>query len=586
MPRNITVTFGDGTSHVYENAPDNITPDAVQARAEKEFFKTIKGIDGGKFTPIQEVAMPKGILDTAADALTSLGATKTKAMKDAAGGLVRGAGSIGATLLAPYDMAKDALSGKGLSLESNRERRSDMDAGLRELGADPESFAYGAGKLGAEIAGTSGMGGLLAKGVAAIPGVAKAAPGVVSALQSSGMATGLSPASLAGKAGDLALRTGAGASVGGASAGLVNPEEAGLGATIGGAIPGVTKGLGAAGTAIGNYASKLAKGGIPEDVAKLAVRAKELGVDIPADRLVNSRPLNALAAGLNYVPFSGRASSEELMSSQLNKALSKTFGQDSSNVTMALRKANDQLGMKFDNTLRSTGVKFDKKLFDESAEVFNRAEKELGGDALRPIKTALDDLFEKGQSGVIDGQAAYNIKKNLDRIGRGSGNEAFHARELKDVLMEALNRSLGAKEAAAFATTRQQYGNMRALEKLAKNGAEGEISVARLANMKNINNEPLQEIADIAAQFVKPREGQHGGAQRALVGAAAAFGGGIPATAAGIGAGRAANSVLNSNRLRSLMLGEAPPPSAFGNLLKNQEAQQLLTRSAPIIGAQ
>lgn len=594
MSRNITVTFGDGTSHVYENAPDNITPDAVQTRAEKEFAKTVKGIDGGKSAlPSEE---PKGVVNTAMEALSNIGPARNKLIKNTLAGAVRGAGSIGATLLAPYDMAVDAIKGDrdpGLNglvtgtqpISRNQERRQAMDAALKDLGADTDSYAYGAGKLGAEIAGTSGVGGLLAKGAVAIPGVAKAAPGVVNALQSSGMTTGLSPAALAGKAGDLALRTGAGAAVGGASAGLVDPSAVATGTLIGGALPGATKAVGAAGSALGKYASKLAQSGVPEDIAKLAVRAKELGVDVPADRLVNSRPLNALASGLNYVPFSGRAATEDLMTSQLNKALSKTFGQDSSNVTMALRRANDQLGMKFDDTLKNTGVKFDKELFENVAGVFNKAEKELGSDALKPIASQVDELFAKGQSGVIDGQAAYNIKRTLDRIGRGNGPEAYHALELKGSLMDALNRSLGPEKAKAFAATRQQYGNMLALEKLAKNGAEGEISVARLANMKNINNEPLQEIADIAAQFVKPREGQHGGAQRALVGAAAAFGGGIPATVAGIGAGRAANTALNSNRLRNLMLGEAQQTGALGGLLTSPETQQLLARGAPVIGS-
>jgi hypothetical protein len=50
MPRNITVTFGDGTSHTYQNAPDDVTPDAVQARAEKEFSKSVTSLDGGRGT--------------------------------------------------------------------------------------------------------------------------------------------------------------------------------------------------------------------------------------------------------------------------------------------------------------------------------------------------------------------------------------------------------------------------------------------------------------------------------------------------------------------------------------------------------
>ena len=50
MPRNITVTFGDGTTHTYQNAPDDVTPDSVQARAEKEFSKSVTSLDGGRNT--------------------------------------------------------------------------------------------------------------------------------------------------------------------------------------------------------------------------------------------------------------------------------------------------------------------------------------------------------------------------------------------------------------------------------------------------------------------------------------------------------------------------------------------------------
>jgi hypothetical protein len=48
MPRNITVTFDDGTSHVYQNAPDDLTPDMVSVRAQKDFGKIVKALDGGR----------------------------------------------------------------------------------------------------------------------------------------------------------------------------------------------------------------------------------------------------------------------------------------------------------------------------------------------------------------------------------------------------------------------------------------------------------------------------------------------------------------------------------------------------------
>jgi hypothetical protein len=49
MPRNITITFNDGASHRYENIPDSVTPDMIEARVSKDFpGKTISNIDGGR----------------------------------------------------------------------------------------------------------------------------------------------------------------------------------------------------------------------------------------------------------------------------------------------------------------------------------------------------------------------------------------------------------------------------------------------------------------------------------------------------------------------------------------------------------
>lgn len=512
--------------------------------------------------------------------------------KNVAAGLVRGAGSIGATLLYPVDKITDMVRGdreQTLStlitgekpLSRNEERRRDMTAALGSMGADTDSTAFQAGKIGGEIAGTAGAGGAIANTLGRLPGVAAAAQNLLNAVRTSGMSAGVAAPGVGGTLANLGTRAAGGAITGGASAGLVDPNDAKAGAAIGAALPGVLQVAGKAGQAVGAGLKKAVGAASPE-VAALAARAKQLGIDIPADRLVDSKPLNALAAGLNYVPFSGRAATEAKMEKQLTKAASKLIGQDSDNMMGALRKAADDLGGKFDATLRNNAVNFDKQLLDESAEVLNVAERELGSDAFKPIKSQVDELIAKGGTGVIDGQAAYNIKRTLDRIGRGKGPEAFHALELKRVLMGALDRSLGPEKAAAFAQTREQYGNMLALEKIAKNGVEGDISVARLANIPNINNQPLQEIADIAAQFVKSREGQHGAAQRAGAGVIAATIGGLPGLAAGAATGRAGNMALNSNTLRNLALGT---PNQFPTPPLLSSSLGALYRAAPVIGA-
>lgn len=50
MPRDITVTFEDGSQAVYKNAPDNVTPEAATARAKRDYGLNVVSLDGGRAT--------------------------------------------------------------------------------------------------------------------------------------------------------------------------------------------------------------------------------------------------------------------------------------------------------------------------------------------------------------------------------------------------------------------------------------------------------------------------------------------------------------------------------------------------------
>lgn len=470
----------------------------------------------------------------------------------------------------------------------------DAEQGLNKLAGELAPYkevspiAAGGGELAGNIAATLPVGSILGRGVSAVaPSLGRVAPQaekLANALRSGGMNLGGAPtASLAGQVGNMGLRMAGGAATGGVSAALVDPESAGTGALVGAAFPLAAAAIGKGANAAGRA---LRGGDVAPEVRNLAGRAADLGIDVPADRLVNSRPLNAVASSLNYMPFSGRAATEDAMQSQLNRALSRSFGQDSSNVTQALRSAADDLGQKFDDVLQKTAVKVDDQFLASLAERAQQAGNELGSDGARIIEKQIDEIINQAAKGggQLDGQLAYNLKRTLDRIGQRSTPEAFYANELKRDLMGALNRSLGPKEAEAFAKVRQQYGNMLSLENLAKNGAEGDISIARLANMRNIRNPELQELADIAAQFLRPREGQHGAAQRIMAGALMGVGAGVPAATASVGVGRLANTLLNSNSARNMMLGQQSN-SALANALR-EALPATAARMAPVISAQ
>jgi len=188
--------------------------------------------------------------DVSAEPAPSLGQEIATGAKNLGAGAIRGAGSIGSTILLPADMINQKLRGEDFfSMKDNNQRRAGIDAGLTSLvGSDPNSGLYKTGKIAAEIAGTSNMGSVIAKPLSGV------APRLANAISSGGF-------NLGGQGGNAIAngltRIGGGAINGAASAGAVNPESAGVGAVIGGATPAVVGGAGYAGNLISNGLSGL-----------------------------------------------------------------------------------------------------------------------------------------------------------------------------------------------------------------------------------------------------------------------------------------------------------------------------------------
>jgi hypothetical protein len=185
---------------------------------------------------------------------TTIGQDLKQGAGNVAAGLVRGAGSIGATLMRPFE-----------SGEENAQRRKSMDDALQTMGAQPDSLLYKGGKLGGEIAGTAGAGGVVANGLLKLaPAISSIAPATANvftklapAVQSGGLTLGANAPTNA--LANLALRTGGGAVNGAVSAGMVNPEDAGMGAMIGGALPGAVKVAGSVGNLLNKAGTGLVK---------------------------------------------------------------------------------------------------------------------------------------------------------------------------------------------------------------------------------------------------------------------------------------------------------------------------------------
>ena len=164
--------------------------------------------------------------------------TIMEGLGEAAMGGIKGASRIGATAMYPLDKL-------GITGRTPEQREASIDQFMGEK-ADPNSLLFKGSDIAAQIAGTSGVGGLFGKAASKVPAAAKYAE----LLSSGGFKLGA--ADTGSKLANALLRGGSGALQGGAATAMVSPEDAGTGALIGGATPLAVQGAAKVGQAIGS----------------------------------------------------------------------------------------------------------------------------------------------------------------------------------------------------------------------------------------------------------------------------------------------------------------------------------------------
>jgi hypothetical protein len=465
--------------------PEGTTPEQAQAMIAE---------NAQKLVPKQE----KSLVQEVGQGLGNLAA-----------GAVRGAGSIGATLLAPVDIAKDALAGRGLSLESNRQRRADMDAGLQSLGAEPDSMLYKGGKLGGEIAGTLGAGGAAANVLSRVaPRAAAAAPGLVEALRTSGMTAG---------AGGMGTRMAGGAITGGLSAGLVNPEDAAMGATMGGAFPVVAKGAGMAGERLGSVMRGPAQ---TPDMAAAIKAARGQGYVIPptqANPTLGNRLLEGLAGKISTAQNASAANQ-----GITNRLAAESLGLpgDTKLTADVLRSVRDAAGQAYQAVGNAgtitPGAKYMQAL-DDIAAPHIKAMQGFPNAKASPVL----DLVESLKSPAFDAGSAVAKIKELrsaadDAFRTGNTDIGRAAKKASGALEDALEdhlQAIGQPDALkAFRDARTTIAKTYTVEK-ALNQSSGTVEAKKLAAQlqkgKPLSGE-LRSIAEFAARFPKASQAVEG----------------------------------------------------------------------------
>jgi len=320
MPRNITVTFADGSQHVYQGAPDDVTPDQVEARAAKEFGKKVTALDGGRqaVAPKEEPGM---LASLGAGLGKGVGQVALNVQKYAGKGIEALGGGSAPTL---SDLVAPG-SGGNIVQRAGRWLQTDADSGLKKIEGELAPYkeanpiSAGAGELGGQVAATLPIGGVLAKVASKLPGVSA---GLASAIQSGGF---VAPGA------NMLTRAAGGAITGGAQSALVDPNIAGEGAILGGLMPGAAKVAGMAGNKlsglIGSTAESLMQSAIKPTIAQL-----KSGEAATAVRTLLDYGISPTKAGVNKL----RALIDDLNTQIADKVANSGATIDKANVLNAL----------------------------------------------------------------------------------------------------------------------------------------------------------------------------------------------------------------------------------------------------------
>jgi hypothetical protein len=517
---------------------------------------------------------------------------------DSVAGLARGAGSIGATLMWPFDKLTDAATGNA-GMPRNEERRLEMDEALRLMGADPKSGAYGAGKLGAEILGAMGVGGGVAQGVGRLaPAMASKAPALMEALASSGMraggATGLKGA---------ATRAAGGGLTGGLSAGLVEPESAGMGAGLGAALPGAVRATGAAMSRLGG--ALLPRINQP-DLAAKAIR--DYNIPLGISDIAESKMLKGARSVLDDTWLIGRmgTKSKEKVQSAFNREVGKTFGEAAPKLTPeVMDSAKKRLGGEFDRIWNNNTVAIDAGLIQDLQAIRSRMSS-LNPEQAAQVDRQMQGLLQAAQGLDIPGSFVNNWQAELRMAAEGE--KGLHQKVLGDLrksVLAAFNRSVSPDDAKALTTTQRQYKAFKTVDPLmqkAQAGVAGRPTgdvpagllpeAVRQSYRGNIAHSPFRDLSQIGSQYIADRVARTGGGPRALiqnsavgsglVGAGAMSEPGMAMFLGGVGGilGAAGEKALTSPLLAR---GVVPKTTSTQSLLAWLDLQERLAKASPAL---
>jgi hypothetical protein len=386
--------------------------------------------------------------------------------------------------------------------------KADADATRARLAADRDewnkkygdSTAAGAGRFTGQLASTAGPVGLIGRGI----GLATQGLPAALRLLTQGAAQGGAQAAMTASASDKS--TGEQVAEGAIAGGVAGPVAGGLTRAID-----VLRGF---------------YGGIRPEIAALADRAMQRGINIPVSGMMTNPQLKMFVDALRRLPGTGEDAAALARQRQFQGALNREAGSTATTMGNAEMTAmRNRISNGYDAALNQvTAIPHGPQLINDLSNVGANATARLRntetlgyvGDAIREVNNQFGLAARHGGFTGANYKSLTGSKGPLAEIERLAGDDAApYLQQIRDALRQQLTRSAPPGTAADLLRLDREWRAMHTIRPLAEKSTVGDIQPSALLQSTinqsrkfdgpvsgvAFNNEPLTELGRIGKQF-------------------------------------------------------------------------------------
>lgn len=242
------------------------------------------------------------------------------------------------------------------------------------------------------------------------------------------------------------------------------------GALIGGAVPIIARGIGAATRPLATP---------PERQAAVDVFQRE-GIPMSAGQRTGSKALRYSESFLGDAPLSGGQATRaaEAQGEAFTDAAMRRVGAEGRATPENLSAARDRIGGAFNDLSGRNALQADPQLGRDLGAALTEYSAVLPSEQRQIVGNIASDIVQRVQQGggTIAGRDYQTIRSRLSRMAqnaRVNDPEFSQAiRSMRDALDEGMTRSISGADAEAWNAARQQWGNLKTLERAASGAGE------------------------------------------------------------------------------------------------------------------